>query len=235
MGCVLISILVVILDEPSTRKLRSTNHDVDLITFNDVSVIGGWTTYDIIDIVLGCVFVLEMIIRIIADGFIFPQHAYLRHAWNRLDFVVTVLNFGTLFSNNQDLPRALGTIRSMRILRLIRYFGGVRDVFIDLFHAFPLMLDAMLLTFLVMIPFSVYGVNIFGGRFWTCNDDSVGGRLECMNEFVLDVGSGDDYSLPLLVPRSWSNPYMNLYSFDDFPIALRHLFSLTSTEGWVDI
>ncbi|CAO3628226.1 unnamed protein product [Cunninghamella blakesleeana] len=232
MACVLISILVVILDEPSTRKLRSTDHNIDLVAFNDDVVIDGWTTYDLIDIALGCVFVLEMIIRIIADGFIFPQNSYLRHAWNRLDFVVTVLNFGTLFSNNQDLPRALGTVRSMRILRLIRYFGGVRDVFIDLFHAFPLMLDAMLLTFLVMIPFSVYGVNIFGGRFWTCNDDSVGGRLECMNEFVLDVGN--DEELPLLVPRSWSNPYMNLYSFDDFPIALRHLFSLTSTEGWVN-
>ncbi|KAI9307562.1 Ion transport protein-domain-containing protein [Cunninghamella echinulata] len=234
MGCVLVSILVVILDEPSTRKLRATNHDVSLIAFNDDSIIDGWTTYDLIDMVLGCIFVFEMILRIIADGFILPHHSYLRYPWNRLDFVVTMLNFGTLFSGDQDLPRALGTVRSMRILRLIRYFSGVRDVFIDLFHAFPLMLDAMLLTFLVMIPFSVYGVNIFGGRFWSCNDDSVGGKLECINEFVLDIGSEDGYSLPLLVPRSWSNPYRNLYSYDDFPIALRHLFSLTSTEGWVN-
>lgn len=225
MACVLVSILVVILDEPSTRKLEQQQGD----SGTDKTEI-----FAMIDIVMGVIFVVEMVLRVIADGLVLPQRAYLRHAWNRLDFVVILLNFGTLFSDNNQLPRALGTVRSMRVLRLIRYFGGMRDVFIDLFHAFPLMMDAMLLTFLVMIPFSVYGVNIFGGRFWTCNDDDVAGRWDCMHEFVLNVGADDGYNLPILVPRIWQNPVMNLYSFDDFPVALRHLFSLTSTEGWVD-
>jgi hypothetical protein len=208
MACVLVSILVVILDEPSTRKLEQQQGD----SGTDKTEI-----FAMIDIVMGVIFVVEMVLRVIADGLVLPQRAYLRHAWD-----------------NNQLPRALGTVRSMRVLRLIRYFGGMRDVFIDLFHAFPLMMDAMLLTFLVMIPFSVYGVNIFGGRFWTCNDDDVAGRWDCMHEFVLNVGADDGYNLPILVPRIWQNPVMNLYSFDDFPVALRHLFSLTSTEGWVD-
>ncbi|KAI8338655.1 Ion transport protein-domain-containing protein [Chlamydoabsidia padenii] len=224
MACVLVSILVVILDEPSTRKLEQQE-----------SGGGRYKTeiFELIDRVMGVIFVVEMVLRVIADGLVLPQRAYLRHAWNRLDFVVILLNFGTLFSDNDQLPRALGTVRSMRVLRLIRYFGGVRDVFIDLFHAFPLMMDAMLLTFLVMIPFSVYGVNIFGGRFWTCNDQGVLGRADCMNEFMLNAGD-DDAPLLILAPRTWQNPVMNLYSFDDFGVALRHLFSLTSTEGWVD-
>ncbi|KAI8064552.1 Ion transport protein-domain-containing protein, partial [Gongronella butleri] len=220
MLCVLLSILVVILDEPSTRKM------------DDMSTQRS-DVFDTIDLVLGFVFMIELLLRVIADGLLLTPRAYLRHAWNRLDFVVILLNFGTLFANNDQLPRALGTVRSMRILRLIRYFGGMRDVFIDLFHAFPLMMDAMLLTFLVMIPFSIYGVNIFGGRFWTCNDVAVGGRTDCVNEVVLNVGSLDGYDLPLLIPRVWENPGMNLYSFDSFPLALRQLFSLTSTEGWV--
>ncbi|ORX56168.1 hypothetical protein DM01DRAFT_1303553 [Hesseltinella vesiculosa] len=221
MCCVLLSILVVILDEPSTRKLQDISSQRSEI-------------FDTVDMALGAVFVVEMVIRIIADGLLFTPRAYLRHAWNRLDFVVILLNFGTLFANNDQLPRALGTVRSMRILRLIRYFGGMRDVFIDLFHAFPLMMDAMLLTFLVMIPFSIYGVNIFGGRFWMCNDDSALGRDGCINEFVLNVSHDDNVDLPILLPRTWQNPVMNLYSYDSFPYALRHLFSLTSTEGWVD-
>ncbi|KAI8093916.1 Ion transport protein-domain-containing protein [Halteromyces radiatus] len=240
MACVLVSILVVILDEPSTRKLELQqqkhlgNNLQQLVQQQTKTQI-----YEMIDFVMGIVFVVEMLLRVIADGLILPRRAYLRHAWNRLDFVVILLNFGTLFSNNDQLPRALGTVRSMRVLRLIRYFGGVRDVFIDLFHAFPLMMDAMLLTFLVMIPFSVYGVNIFGGRFYTCNDTEdpnvmTLGRAACVNEFVLNVGADDDYNLPILVPRTWQNPVMNLYSYDDFGVALRHVFSMTSTEGWVD-
>ncbi|CAO3588343.1 unnamed protein product [Absidia cylindrospora] len=245
MACVLVSILVVILDEPSTRKLEQQQEDYLVATGGggggvfSSNVNQKTKVFEMIDMVLGVIFVVEMVLRVIADGLVLPPRAYLRHAWNRLDFVVILLNFGTLFADNNQLPRALGTVRSMRVLRLIRYFGGVRDVFIDLFHAFPLMMDAMLLTFLVMIPFSVYGVNIFGGRFWTCNDtsDGIGGRLACMNEFVLNVGEDNDFGdfeLNILVPRTWQNPGMNLYTFDDFPVALRHLFSLTSTEGWVD-
>jgi hypothetical protein len=32
----------------------------------------------------------------------------------------------------------------------------------------------------------------------------------------------------------WQNPELDFYSFDNFPVALQHLFSMTSTEGWVD-
>ncbi|KAI9495474.1 Ion transport protein-domain-containing protein [Zychaea mexicana] len=218
MACVVVSILLVIMDEPSARQLRQD-------TYRESAA-------HAVDIGLSIVFVIEIIIRIIADGFILPPNAYLRNSWNRLDFVVVALNFGAIFAGNSDFARALSTVRSLRVLRLIRYFSGVRDVFVDLFHAFPFMMDALLLVFLVMIFFSIYGVNILGGRMVACNDDGVSGRAECVGEFINDVGS--DGPINILQPRVWAIPEGGLYSYDDFPVALAQLFSLSSTEGWVD-
>ncbi|KAI8140598.1 Ion transport protein-domain-containing protein [Fennellomyces sp. T-0311] len=218
MACVLASILLVILDEPSTRQMRQDTY--------------AESAAQAVDIGLGIVFVVEIVIRIIADGFLLPPNAYLRNSWNRLDFVVVALNFGAIFAGTGDFARALSTVRSLRVLRLIRYFSGVRDVFVDLFHAFPYMMDALLLVFLVMIFFSIYGVNILGGRMIACNDDQVSGRAECVGEFLNDVGN--DGPIEILQPRVWVVPEGELFSYDDFPIALAHLFSLSSTEGWID-
>lgn len=38
-----------------------------------------------------CLYSLEMLIKIIARGFAFHKHAYLRDPWNGLDFVVVIL------------------------------------------------------------------------------------------------------------------------------------------------
>jgi hypothetical protein len=220
MACVLVSTLMVILDEPATRLKRRD-------TFTQF-------TYDAIEITLSILFVIELVIRIIADGLLLTPGAYLRNYWNQLDFCVILLNIITIFMGSEEAPRGLSTARSFRILRLIRYFDGVRDIFVALFYAFPLMLDALLFTFLVLVPFAIYGVNIFGGLMWLCNDTDALSRGECIGEFLNDVSADDAVSANILIPRAWQNPEVNFYSYDSFPIALQHLFSLTSTEGWVD-
>lgn len=219
MSCVLVSILMVILDEPSTRLLRK-----------DTSKQG---IYDTIEILLSIIFLVEVCIRIVADGFLLTPNAYLRNHWNQLDLCVILLNIATIFMK-EETPRGLSTFRSLRILRLIRYFNGVRDIFVALFQAFPLMFDALIFTFLVLIPFAVYGVNIFGGLMWLCNDEMVMSRAECLGEYQINISSDDDVDVLMWIPRVWQNPQNGFISFDNFPLALQHLFSLTSTEGWVD-
>ncbi|KAL0076809.1 Ion transport protein-domain-containing protein [Phycomyces blakesleeanus] len=220
MACVALSIMMVILDEPSTRKLREDSM--------------AQSAFYIIDYILSLIFVIEIIIRVIADGLFLAPRSYLRNAWNTLDFTVVIFNIITIFLGSERSPRALSTVRSLRILRVIRYFKGVRDIFVDLFHAFPLMLDALVLTFLVLVPYSVYGINIFGGRFWLCNDDGMENIAECLGEFANNISGDDVVDANILIPRVWQNPETNSYSFDNFPQAFNHLLGLTSTEGWVD-
>ena len=83
----------------------------------------------------------------------------------------------------------------------------------------------------LLIPFAIYGVNLFSGKLLSCNDTSGGivNLNECFGEFNSTPFSND---WPILAPRVVSNQYFN---FDDFGSALFILFQIVSQEGWVDV
>lgn len=47
----------------------------------------------IVRYVFACLYTIEMVVKIIARGFAFHEHAYLRDPWNVLDFVVVILGW----------------------------------------------------------------------------------------------------------------------------------------------
>jgi len=49
---------------------------------------GTW--FDVTEVGLGAVFVLEFLIKVIADGFVFAPNAYLHSIWNCIDFLLLV-------------------------------------------------------------------------------------------------------------------------------------------------
>lgn len=83
----------------------------------------------------------------------------------------------------------------------------------------------------MLIPFAIYGLNIFNGQFDACNDNSgnVTALADCFGEWYSTPYSGN---WPLLAPRVASNPY---YDFDNFASSLFILFQIVSQEGWVDV
>jgi hypothetical protein len=82
-----------------------------------------------------------------------------------------------------------------------------------------------------LIPFAIYGVNLFNGRFQICNDNSgnIANLSDCFGEWNSTPYSN---AWPLLAPRSVSNPY---YNFDNFGSSLFILFQIVSQEGWIDV
>jgi hypothetical protein len=62
-------------------------------------------------------FVLEMLLKIVAKGFLFAPDAYLRSGWNVLDFVIVLISILGLLA---DLVPAFGQLKSLRILRVLR-------------------------------------------------------------------------------------------------------------------
>lgn len=179
------------------------------------------------NIILG-IFVIDILIRIIAEGLFILPTSYLRNNWNVFDTVVVTLQlvaaFGPLMGDSRVVP-LIQSMRGLRLFRIIRYFEGVRILFVDLFHGIPNMICAGVLMLLMYIPFAIYGVNIFGGRFYYCNDGDAEVYSDCLGEFVSD----DVQSIYL--PRNWANPYT--YSYDSFGVALLHLIQIASGEGWV--
>lgn len=79
-----------------------------------------------------------------------------------------------------------------------------------------------------LIPFAIYGVNLFNGKMVECNDDDVSGSLDaCVGEYF-----SSPYNWDVLAPRAASNPY---YDFDNFGDSLFILFQIVSQEGWTDV
>ena len=124
-------------------------------------------------------------------------------------------------------------LKAFRALRLINLSSLMRDTF----HAVMIagaghILDASLLALLYIIPYAVWGQNLFAGLLYSCNDDGdhIQTKLDCHGEYA---------STPLnwsfLAPRAWHNPSDgSIYSFDDFKSALLILFEIVSLEGWID-
>ena len=62
-------------------------------------------------------FVMEMMLKIVAYGFISTPKAYLKQGWNILDFCIVMISILGLMA---DLVPAFGKLKSLRILRVLR-------------------------------------------------------------------------------------------------------------------
>lgn len=80
-----------------------------------------------------------------------------------------------------------------------------------------------------MIPFAIYGLNLFVGQYQTCNDGSslISDLNDCVNEYA-----SSPFDWDVLAPRQAANP---AYDFDNFGNSLFILFQIVSQEGWTDV
>ena len=186
----------------------------------------------------GLILVVEFLIKIIADGFLFTPNAYIRSIWNTLDFVIMVgvvvnVSFTLVFVSG--LSRSIRALKALQALRFMTLIDKMRSTFEDLILAgFIRILDAAVLAVLYLIPFSVWGTNIFAGLMNECNDPSVQGIGDCTNEYVNTIYGNNNFGF--LVPRAWDNPAPSTkFSFDNFPASMLILFEIVSEEGWVDV
>ncbi|CAO3660618.1 unnamed protein product [Umbelopsis ramanniana] len=182
-------------------------------------------------------FTLEFIIRIIADGFLLTPNAYLLNGWNVLDcFVLITLymaNFGT-FALTSWLSRAFRAFKALRALRLINLLPSAKETFSAiLVTGLPRILDAAALGLCLIVPFALYGQNIFQGLFYSCNDSGAADISGCTFEASLSMQAPMPNSASIYMPRVWQNPYV--YSFDSFWSGLLILFEICSGEGWINV
>lgn len=70
--------------------------------------------------VMTALFFIEMALKICAHGFVLMPKAYLRSAWNILDFVVVVISMIQLVTNDSGNLESLRSLRTLRALRPLR-------------------------------------------------------------------------------------------------------------------
>jgi hypothetical protein len=100
------------------------------------------------------------------------HYAYLRHSWNRIDFVA-VLSFWAMFflaffheemtaSHHIYIFRALSVLRAARLLTIT---SGTSTILQSLKTASPLLVNVAFFTLFSMLLFSIIGVQAFKGSY----------------------------------------------------------------------
>lgn len=191
----------------------------------------NWITWS--DIAFAVIFSVEAIIKIIADGFLFTPNAYIRNIWNDIDFFVLItlwINVVADLTDRGGLSRAFRAFKALRALRLVNISDTARQTFHDvIISGFWNILSAAFVALSLLIPYAIWGLNIFNGLFFSCNDGSNGmNKAQCVGEYA-----SSPQNWTVWAPRNWENP--EGYNFDSFGASLSILFEIVSQEGWIDV
>ncbi|KAF8440127.1 Ion transport protein-domain-containing protein [Terfezia claveryi] len=191
----------------------------------------NWFTFT--DAGFAALFTFEALVKIIADGLIWTPNAYLRGSWGIIDCVVLITLWISVLSSLReqgDIARAVGAFKALRALRLLNISDNARETFHSVIViGVQKIISAAFVSLSLIIPFAVYGVNLFAGRLDSCNDSSpdITNLTDCVHEYV-----SSPYSWNVLAPKAVQNPYAN---FDTFGSSLFILFQIVSQEGWTDV
>ena len=186
------------------------------------------------DMGFAILFSIEALIKVIADGFFWTPNAYFRGSWGFIDGIVLVtlwINIATALYNEGQVSRAVGAFKALRALRLLNVSDSARNNF----HAVIVrggvkVVSAAFVSISLLIPFAIYGLNLFQGKMQSCNDGN--SNIDDLNDCVGEYNTSSPFNWNVYAPRVASNSY---YSFDNFGSSLFILFQIVSQEGWIDV
>ncbi|XP_067349504.1 sodium channel, voltage-gated, type I like, alpha b isoform X4 [Channa argus] len=186
------------------------------------------TVLEYADKVFTYVFILEMLLKWVAYGFV----KYFTNAWCWLDFLIVDVSLVSLVANALGYSeltaiKSLRTLRALRPLRALSRFEGMRVVVNALLGAIPSIMNVLLVCLIFWLIFSIMGVNLFAGKYYHCINtttdetlsiDIVNNKSDCMN-MVNDSAR-------------WKNVKIN---FDNVGAGYLALLQVATFKGWMDI
>jgi len=119
-------------------------------------------------------YTVEATLKIVGKGFIIGEDAYLRDAWNILDFSIVLISYTMLVSPQSPgaapeeavgfSPASLRVFRVLRPLKAISSIKGLKVLMVALFSAMPLLRDTLLILLFFFIIFAIGGCQLVGGE-----------------------------------------------------------------------
>ncbi|KAG7331059.1 hypothetical protein KOW79_005028 [Hemibagrus wyckioides] len=185
------------------------------------------TVLEYADKVFTYIFILEMLLKWLAYGFV----KYFTNAWCWLDFLIVGVSLISLVASALDFAeltaiKSLRTLRALRPLRALSRFEGMRVVVNALFGAIPSIVNVLLVCLIFWLIFSIMGVNLFAGRFYECVYVTNGSRLT--EDLVRNKTECDQ----LGNSTRWKNLKI---TFDNVGAGYLALLQVATFKGWMDI
>ncbi|XP_059091600.1 muscle calcium channel subunit alpha-1-like isoform X4 [Tigriopus californicus] len=186
------------------------------------------------------IFTGECVMKIIAYGFWQHPTAYLRSAWNLLDFTIVMIGvISTILSTLKIEGFDVKALRAFRVLRPLRLVSGVPSLQVVLnailMAMIPLLHIALLVMF-VMIIYAIIGLELFSGLLHkTCFHNLTGAMVEeddptlCGGNYQCDEEAGH------VCREYWEGPNFGITNFDNFGLSMLTVFQCVTLEGWTDV
>ncbi|XP_028616717.1 voltage-dependent T-type calcium channel subunit alpha-1H isoform X1 [Grammomys surdaster] len=172
------------------------------------------------------IFVVEMMVKVVALGLLWGEHAYLQSSWNVLDGLLVLVSLVDIVvamasaggAKILGVLRVLRLLRTLRPLRVISRAPGLKLVVETLISSLRPIGNIVLICCAFFIIFGILGVQLFKGKFYYCEGTdtrNITTKAECHAAHYRWV--------------------RRKYNFDNLGQALMSLFVLSSKDGWVNI
>uniref|UniRef100_A0A8C8TI99 Voltage-dependent L-type calcium channel subunit alpha n=1 Tax=Peromyscus maniculatus bairdii TaxID=230844 RepID=A0A8C8TI99_PERMB len=181
------------------------------------------------DYVFTAVFTVEIVLKMTTYGAFLHKGSFCRNYFNILDLLVVAVSLISmgLESSAISVVKILRVLRVLRPLRAINRAKGLKHVVQCVFVAIRTIGNIVLVTTLLQFIFACIGVQLFKGKFYSCNDLSKMTEKECRGYYYI-YKDGDPTQIELR-PRQWMH---NDFHFDNVLSAMMSLFTVSTFEGW---
>ena len=160
-----------------------------------------------VDFIFLVIFTIEMVIKMLAMGLWMHKGAYLRSAWNWLDFVVVCVGYLDMFTADMPGITTIRLVKTFRPLRTMNRIRGLRVLVQCILEAFPQMMHVAVFLIFTLVLFGLFGHAFFKGKLrHACFVPDGGGGWEETGDMCDAECDWDDMSVTLLGPcRSLGN------------------------------
>jgi hypothetical protein len=191
----------------------------------------------ILEVLFFIVYILEMFVKITAQGFLFQRGAYLRDLWNIIDFGIILASLASFSGNrnNQGNSINFSSLRVLRILKPLKTMKSIkklRTIVKALLGSLPFLADIMIIVLFTCTVFAIIGLQLYQGDLQNfCVDLKTGRPLRRRLE---ENGCGGTVDCPkgYTCAMSGYNPYSGIYNFDNFFSSYFNVFIILTQEGW---
>ena len=201
------------------------------------------TSTEVIEYIFVVAMSLELGVRILANGLIFTPHAVIQSFGGVLDVTTYLVALAYVAWQPHLIPARSGAqvlmvLRCLRPLRIVTLVPKMQKVILELVGGYKEILKVSAMQFMLMFIFASYGVQVFSGKFGSCNDRNISKQEECTGTFEIEIAPPRELrdltgTSKILVPRVWKNP--RNFDFDNVIHAFLALFEVLSLEGWLEV
>ena len=192
-------------------------------------------------------YTVESFLKIIAFRFWSAEDAYIKDAWNILDFFVVVVGW-ILFAIEKALNgtkiSGLAGLRAFRILRplkTVKRFKGLKKLVTALLLSLGHLGETGIVLFFFFLIFSIAGRQMWQGLFFRrCMNVNYGflytfQKDKQMCSFDTDCSDLESYGNKYICAKGYQNPDLGAFNFDSVLTGFVTIFMMATLEGWSDI